>query len=345
LAVITAEPSQADEPDRSADAASGPFASRGRRRRRRSDAVVGWALHGMVVAGAAGAVALDRRLRRSGKGALQVAPAVASIGFYGLLWAIESRRPYREDWRPSGQEVGTDATFLLSVLAVQGAGMAVTAPVERRRTRTAGVDRLPLPVGVALALLTFDLGHSRLHHLGHRWGPAWRVHSVHHSPQRLYWFNATRFHGLEMFVDMVWETLAIGALGLSRDQHVAYQAVRGMYGQLQHCNVALRSGPLDHVLSTPDLHRWHHSTVYEEGDTNYGAVTSVWDKVFRTFYRPDDRDGPERLGVGRMPDFPTRFWELERVPLDWAAIRERNADTWEEHQDARPATVASGMPS
>jgi sterol desaturase/sphingolipid hydroxylase (fatty acid hydroxylase superfamily) len=101
-----------------------------------------------------------------------------------------------------------------------------------------------------------------------------------------------------------------------------------MYGQLQHCNLDLRSGVLDHVFSTPDLHRWHHSTVYEEGDTNYGAVTSVWDKVFGTFFRPIDRDEPDELGIGRMPEFPQRFWELERVPLEWSRIRDANAETW-----------------
>jgi hypothetical protein len=30
---------------------------------------------------------------------------------------------------------------------------------------------------------------------------------------------------------------------------------------------------------------------------------------------------------------PALFWELQRVPLDWASIRARNADTW----DAAPA--------
>ena len=303
------------------------------RRRRAGASALGWALHGLVVAGAAGAVALDRRLRRSRVGDVPVAQGVVSVAFYGLLWAVESRRPYREDWRPDRADVATDAAFLASVVAVQGVGMAVAAPVVRRVTRTAGVERLPTPVGVAAAVLAYDLVHSRLHQLGHQWGPAWRIHSVHHSPERLYWFNATRFQGLEMFVDMVLESVVVAALGLSRDQHVAYQAVRGMYGQLQHTNADLCSGALDHVFSTPDLHRWHHSTVYAEGDTNYGAVTSLWDRVFGTFHRPVGRRGPEHVGVGRMPDFPQRFWELERVPADWSAIRRRNAATWDAEDD------------
>lgn len=295
---------------------------------------MGVGLHALVVAGAAGAVAIDRRLRRRGLGGAQVAAPAVTIAFYGLLWALERRRPYRTDWEPDQQEATTDAAFLASVVAVQVAAMALVEPVAKRNRWSLRIDRLPTPVGVAAAVLAFDLVHSRLHHLGHRWGPAWTIHAVHHSPTRLYWFNATRFHAIEMFVDMSLETLVLSVLGLSRDQQVAYQAVRGMYGQLQHCNVDLRSGALDHVFSTPDLHRWHHSTVYAEGDSNYGAITSLWDKVFGTFFRPADREAPDELGIGRMPDFPERFMELERVPLDWHRIREANAATWFDGRDA-----------
>jgi sterol desaturase/sphingolipid hydroxylase (fatty acid hydroxylase superfamily) len=122
--------------------------------------------------------------------------------------------------------------------------------------------------------------------------------------------------------------IVVGALGLSHEQHVVHQAMRALYGQVQHCNVDVDSGPLNWVFSTPDLHRWHHSTVYAEGDTNYGAITSVWDQVFGTHFEPADREGPEQIGVGRMPDFPRTFWALERVPLDWKKIRDRNAETW-----------------
>jgi hypothetical protein len=43
-----------------------------------------------------------------------------------------------------------------------------------------------------------------------------------------------------------------------------------------------------------------------------------------------------------MPDFPQRFWELERVPVDWVAIRERNAATWGADDDRRSAAPAAG---
>lgn len=184
-----------------------------------------------------------------------------------------------------------------------------------------------MPLGVALSVAIYDLTHTLHHRLAHGWGPAWRVHSVHHSPERLYWLNAARFHVLEALWDGVMESFVLGVLGPNRDQQVGHLAVRALYGQLQRCNVDLDSGPLDLVFSTPDLHRWHHSVVYVEGDTNFGAVTSVWDQLLSSFLRPP-APFAGRTGVGRMPDFPTGFAELQRAPLEWSRIRRRNAATW-----------------
>ena len=109
-----------------------------------------------------------------------------------------------------------------------------------------------------------------------------------------------------------------------------------MYGNLQHCNIDLRSGALDHFFSMPDLHRWHHSAVYEEGDPNYGVFTRSGTRSSARCTDPTTARARIELGVGRMPDFPTRFVELVRVPIDWARIRERNAATWNEPDPGRP---------
>lgn len=223
-------------------------------------------------------------------------------------------------------ELPTDAASTATTLVTSAAAEALVARIPSGKRL--GVSRLSPTAGAVVALLAYDLFHSPLHHLLHVWGPGWRLHSVHHSPKRLNSTNTIRFQFLEIAIDNFIEGLVIDRLGLSRDQHTAYLAVRFTYAQLQHANIDLRSGPLDHVFSTPDLHRWHHSSVSEEGDTNFGSVLSVWDKVFRTWFRPADRECPDELGIGRMPDFPTRYLELQRVPIDWPAIRERNAATW-----------------
>lgn len=292
-----------------------------------------WGLHTFVVAGAVGAVSLDRRLRvRWPSAPMTVTPAVAMLANYVIVRSLEVRRPHDKTWSVQRSELPTDAGTAVTTVATSTVVAAVAEALLARTGSTGGkrfeVSRRSPAAGAVIALVAYDLFHSRLHQLMHVWGAGWRLHSVHHSPKRLNSTNTVRFQFLEIVLDNAIEALVLDRLGLSRDQHVAYAAVRASYAQLQHCNIDLRSGPLDHVMSTPDLHRWHHSTRYEEGDTNFGSVLSVWDKVFGTWFRPNDRECPDDLGIGRMPDFPTRYIELQRVPIDWSSIRERNAATW-----------------
>jgi sterol desaturase/sphingolipid hydroxylase (fatty acid hydroxylase superfamily) len=54
------------------------------------------------------------------------------------------------------------------------------------------------------------------------------------------------------------------------------------------------------------LHRWHHSKLIEESDTNFGNNVIVWDLLFGTWFLPKDR----HVGVLGLfnPDYPTSFW-------------------------------------
>jgi sterol desaturase/sphingolipid hydroxylase (fatty acid hydroxylase superfamily) len=56
------------------------------------------------------------------------------------------------------------------------------------------------------------------------------------------------------------------------------------------------------IFSTPRLHRWHHSRVLAEGNTNYGENLVLWDQVFGTYFNPDRRP-PADIGIsGRIAD-------------------------------------------
>jgi sterol desaturase/sphingolipid hydroxylase (fatty acid hydroxylase superfamily) len=55
---------------------------------------------------------------------------------------------------------------------------------------------------------------------------------------------------------------------------------------LQHGNIRLPERVerwLQPVLVTSDMHRIHHSVVFEQANSNYGAVLSVWDRLFGTY--------------------------------------------------------------
>ena len=49
-------------------------------------------------------------------------------------------------------------------------------------------------------------------------------------------------------------------------------------------------GPLNYIVSGPELHRWHHSELASESDTNFGNNLIIWDVLFGTRFLPKDRE-------------------------------------------------------
>jgi hypothetical protein len=66
-----------------------------------------------------------------------------------------------------------------------------------------------------------------------------------------------------------------------------------------HTNIGFKyERILGRFMIVPFLHRVHHSTERSEHDRNYGAVLSVWDRLFGTLSEIE----PERIGIkGNSP--------------------------------------------
>ena len=75
----------------------------------------------------------------------------------------------------------------------------------------------------------------------------------------------------------------------------------------------MRVGALNWVLSTADLHRWHHSREVEESNANYGANLILWDLVFRTRRSPTG-PSPATLGL-QVKNYPRTFVALLAAPF------------------------------
>ena len=131
----------------------------------------------------------------------------------------------------------------------------------------------------------------------------WRLHAVHHSPQLLYWFNVGRFHPIEKAVQYAFDTLPFALLGVSHEVLAAYFVFYALNGFYQHSNCRVRLGPLNYVVSGPELHRWHHSKLVHESNNNFGNNLIVWDVVFGTRFLPKDREVGELGPSGpRVPN-------------------------------------------
>ncbi|MDX2165947.1 MAG: sterol desaturase family protein [Deltaproteobacteria bacterium] len=239
---------------------------------------------------------------------------VAVLGvLYALIAAAERWLPYRREWNVGQDDARTDVGHLLvnglltsrvASLLVYGIGIGGAAWLSIRLGVQLWPNHWPLALQLVLALAVAELGHYWFHRLTHERPLLWRIHAAHHSAPRLYWLNATRFHPFDLFGLIVCQTLPLILLGAGAPVMVAYGLFSGAYGQLQHGNIAVRTGALRYVFSTPELHRWHHSPDPREGNTNYGAVLSCWDVLFGTFFYPADRRFRGPVGIADAPNFP-----------------------------------------
>lgn len=214
-----------------------------------------------------------------------------------LIMALEGWLPYRPDWRPSRAEVIQDSTFLALVHVVLPKVLAATSVLVI-------VDVLngqgwvvaswwphdwPVPAQTVLMVLIVDGLRYWLHRFSHEWEPLWRVHAVHHAPQRLYTLNVGRFHPIDKGLQFLFDALPFIALGVQEEVLSLYFVWYAVNGFFQHSNVDVRLGWLNYVVSGPELHRWHHSMWKEESNHNYGNHLIIWDIVFGSRYLPTDR--------------------------------------------------------
>jgi len=213
-----------------------------------------------------------------------------------VLPLLERIMPHRRDWRPDAGEWFTDALYtvviqialppLLALLVVLGLS-DLTRPYLHS---SLWPHQWPILAQGILMVLLVDLMRYWVHRFAHTNPILWRLHAVHHSPDKLYWLNTARFHPLEKALHFAFDSMPFILLGVNEYVLAFYFVCYAVNGFYQHCNVHLRLGILNYVFSTAELHRWHHSKILREANNNYSNTTIIWDIVFGTYYCPRDRN-------------------------------------------------------
>ena len=259
-----------------------------------------------------------------------VAVAVAQVAGMLAIALVERLLPHRETWNRSHGDLRTDAlhaifsglgtTQLMRPVAVYGGGLAA-ARLSQAIGGTMWPDGWPLVAQLGLALIVAELPQYWLHRWQHEHDWLWRFHAVHHSAPRLYFLNAARFHPLDLGLLYLVGYLPLVALGCPGDVILLFALFDGVFGMLQHCNVAVRLGPLNRIFSMAEPHRWHHSRTLVEANSNYGSNLIVWDLVFGTFFLPQDREPPTAIGIAGMEHFPASYLGQLAAPFRWQRLR------------------------
>ncbi|MDH5736865.1 MAG: GH3 auxin-responsive promoter family protein [Gammaproteobacteria bacterium] len=234
-----------------------------------------------------------------------------------LITTIETFFPYREEWKPDRAEVVTDSAFMVTVQVVLPQLLAYLAALALIPVMAGNISvwpsELPVFVQVIMMILIADFMRYWLHRACHSYMPLWQLHAVHHSPHKLYWLNVGRFHPVEKALQFLFDALPFIVLGIDETVLSLYFVFYAVNGYFQHSNIHLKFGWLNYLVSSAELHRWHHSIHVEESNKNLGNNIIIWDLVFGTYMLPKDREVGD-LGLFNRA-YPKRFSEQMKTPF------------------------------
>ena len=238
-----------------------------------------------------------------------------------LIMGFEWMAPFRCSWGPDMAALRQDAIFMVVVQGMLPLFLSFAVSL----TLLEGLNLQgemgwslwphywPVVAQMGLMMVLADGLRYGLHRVAHEWRPLWRFHAVHHSPHILYWLNVGRFHPVDKGVQFLFDSLPFLILGIGEEVLAFYMVCYALNGFFQHCNIDVRLGWLNYVISGPELHRWHHSKWPEESNHNYGNNLIVWDLVFGTWYLPQGRMVEELGLINRA--YPMTFFEQVAVPF------------------------------
>lgn len=239
-----------------------------------------------------------------------------------IITYLELHFPCRNAWFATARDIKNDVSFMVLVQILLPKFLSFFVAITLLQTLdnyNLTLDGLwphnwSVATQVVLVLLSADFLRYWLHRATHEWSISlWRLHAVHHSPQKLYWINTGRFHPIEKAIQYLFDALPFIVLGISEEVLALYFVFYGINGFFQHSNIELRLGWLNYIISGPELHRWHHSRRTTESNNNYGNNLIVWDIVFGTYFLPKEQRVGE-LGLLNQ-DYPQDFLSQMKTPF------------------------------
>ncbi len=144
------------------------------------------------------------------------------------------------------------------------------------------------PLPWALSVAGWDFLYYWNHRFMHEVRALWAVHVVHHSSERYNLSTALR----QPVADVLGLWLPYGVMSrFGIRPHVLTQAraINLLYQYWIHTEAIRSLGKAEEVLNTPSHHRVHHGSQRQYIDRNHGSILIIWDRLFGTFEREDER--------------------------------------------------------
>jgi len=169
-----------------------------------------------------------------------------------------------------------------------------------------------------VAVVLFDLWMYWWHRANHVVPILWRFHKMHHSDVDMDTSTALRFHPIEMIISGSLRLGVVIVLGMNLWQIVLYELIMMPVILFHHSNVVFPEW-IDRwyriLLSSPRMHRVHHSDQERERNKNYTSIFSIWDRIFRTFHMRQNQKAIIQGVKGYQYDKWQSLWGMLKTPF------------------------------
>ncbi|MDY8136448.1 sterol desaturase family protein [Aquimarina sp. 2201CG5-10] len=139
-----------------------------------------------------------------------------------------------------------------------------------------------------IAFFVADFSYYWMHRLEHEHRILWASHSVHHSSEDYNLTISLRLSIVEGLFEWIF-LIPMVLIGFTPFQAIVSLVLVAQFQTWIHTERIKKLGWLDEVFNTPSVHRVHHGSNDQYLDKNYGGVLIIWDKLFGTFQREEEK--------------------------------------------------------
>lgn len=233
-----------------------------------------------------------------------------------FTFACERLLPHNASWNKSLGDAGRDVKhFFFNEVLSLGPGLVLPFFVVAAIEVQEGIwpHEWHLMLQILLVFLIFDLIQNLFHWTAHVWPPLWRLHAVHHSVERMYGFNAVLKHPVYQIFSSLAAVVPLTLLGMPKVFLLALGFVAVIQLYIQHSNVNYTTGWGKLILSTSEVHRFHHLKG-TAGDVNFAMYFSFFDHLFGNAYYDTRKLESKDIGL-LYKDYPVSWWGQMKAPF------------------------------
>lgn len=186
-------------------------------------------------------------------------------------------------------------TFIFNDAMMSLLSVSSLLVVAERFSRYGLLGKISHPLAkAAAAFICLDLTLYLWHRANHACEWLWMFHKVHHSDRHMNVTTAFRLHFMEVLLTTIVKAVFIVVIGVDTAILLTNEVLITLGIMFHHTNISFRGEiPLGRMIIVPYLHRVHHSIRRHEHDNNYGAILSLWDRMFGTLAKLE----PAELGL------------------------------------------------